>query len=127
MSEDWSDTTTVLETVAARLAAFNAERDWEQFHTPKDLAICLSCEASEVMELFMWKAPDAPVELEALQQELADVLICTINLARRAGIDLMAAAQRKIALNGERYPPELSRGSAVKYDRLAGPTDHSDD
>jgi len=117
----WSDATTPLAVVAERLACFNADRDWGQFHNPKDLAICLNGEAAEVLELFLWKptADHVPEgDREALRQELADVLISTLNLAQRAGIDLTAAAQEKIALNAAKYPVELSRGSALKYHRL---------
>lgn len=114
----WTDAETPLSTVAAHLAQFNADRDWGQFHTPKDLAICLTCEAAEVLEEFMWKRPGEPHDADAVAQELADVLLCTINLAQRVGVDLLAAAQAKVALNAAKYPVALARGSALKYDRL---------
>ena len=114
----WSDAVTPLSRVAQRLGEFNRARDWEQFHNPKDLAICLAGEAAEVLELFLWKPPQLPQELEALEHELADVLICTVNLAQRAGIDLTAAVERKIALNAEKYPVETARGTAQKYTTL---------
>ena len=101
-----------------RLAAFNAERDWAQFHTPKDLAAALSVEAAELLELFLWSKPDAEVDLVRVREELADVVITALNFANRLEIDVADAVEAKIALNAERYPVDRCRGRADKYDQL---------
>lgn len=105
------------------LRAFAAERDWERFHTPKNLAMALSGEAGELIEHFQWlsaeqsAALDAPTR-EAVALEMADVLLYLVRLADVLGVDLAAAARRKMAINAQRYPVELARGRADKYDRL---------
>lgn len=116
------DASTPLSELAAALAAFNAERDWGRFHTPRDLAMALSVEGSELLELFLWKAsPDDLPERERLREELADVLICLVNLAGRLDIDLMAAAADKLAKNARKYPVERARGNAKKWTELEKP------
>ncbi len=119
-AEGYSDAHTTLAVVAARLGRFNRERDWEQFHTPKDLAMALSVEAGELLEPFLWKREGEALDRDAVSEELADVLICAVNLAARLGIDLAAAVDRKIARNGERYPVALAKGRADKHDVLGG-------
>jgi len=114
----WSEGATPVAVLAEALAGFNADRDWEAFHTPKDLAMALSVEAAEVVELYLWRREGDGPDPARLRQELGDVLITLVNLARRVGVDLMAAAQDKLALNAERYPVERARGSALKYDAL---------
>jgi len=113
----------ILETLSAELLAFARERDWEQFHTPKNLAMSLAIEAAELMEHFQWldgaqsqALPAAKHEAAAL--EMADVLIYLLRLAQVLGIDLAAAVRRKMAINEERYPIAASRGKALKYDEL---------
>jgi len=123
--DGWSDEQTALTTLAEALRAFNGARDWEQFHTPKDLAMALSVEASELLELFLWRADGDLPRAERLEEELGDVLITLVNLAGRVGVDLMAAAQAKLALNGRRYPVERARGTAKKYDALVDPTEEN--
>ena len=113
-----SDDETPIAELKAALIAFNRERDWEQFHQPKDLAMALSVEAGELLELFLWKRPSDPLDDEALRQELADVVITALNLSNRLGIDVTQAVRDKIALNAERYPVALSKGNARKYDAL---------
>ena len=114
-----NDATTTLAELVSALAEFNRARDWERFHTPRDLAMALSVEAAELLELFLWKAgPDALPEKERLEEELGDVLICLANLAARAGVDLMAAAEGKLAKNALKYPVERARGNARKWDEL---------
>jgi NTP pyrophosphatase (non-canonical NTP hydrolase) len=103
-----------------RLRTFARERDWEQFHTPRNLATALAVEASELLEPFRWQnSGDLPALDEstrsALEHEAADILICLVQFADKAGIDLYQAALDKIALNAERYPADKVRGSSRKY------------
>jgi dCTP diphosphatase len=110
-----------LEALAARLAEFARERDWDQFHSPKNLAMALAGEVGEVIEHFQWLSEQQSRELspearDAVALELADVLLYLVRLADQLGIDLSAAALRKIELNAEKYPAGEFRGSARKYD-----------
>lgn len=112
-----------LENLRRQLDAFATERDWHQFHNPKNLAMALAAEAGELLEHFQWLTPDQAANLptdtrNAVALECADVLLFLIRLADRVNIDLVAAANRKMAINAERYPADKSRGSAAKYDRL---------
>ena len=103
------------------LRQFAVERDWDQFHDPRNLAISLSIEASELLEVFQWKKDDRPLTPEKLQcakEELADVLLYLIRLADKLDIDLVAAAREKIIVNGQKYPVDKSRGSPRKYKEL---------
>ena len=106
---------------------FAAERDWEQFHTPKNLAMALAGEAGELLEIFQWLTPDQAAHVadtargkEAVAHELADVLAYTIRLADMLGIDLSRALWDKLRLNGEKYPVERAKGHARKYSDLVG-------
>ena len=111
------------EKLATNLRSFAAERDWDQFHTPKNLATSISVEAAELLELFQWsrgqkswdEVTDPPVRAR-IEEELADILLYVIRFADKAGIDLAAIAERKIALNAAKYPAERFRGSDRKYD-----------
>ncbi|PHV05668.1 nucleotide pyrophosphohydrolase [Janthinobacterium sp. BJB412] len=101
---------------------FARARDWERFHTPKNLAMALSVEVAELAEHFQWLATGADAELDAparegIRHELADVLLYLVQLADQCQVDLRQAALEKIALNGEKYPAELVRGDARKSDR----------
>lgn len=112
-----------LESLRARVAAFAAARDWEQFHNPKNLAMALAGEAGEVLEHFQWltfeQAADLPEETRAeIALECADVLLFLLRLTDKLNIDLAAAAERKLALNAKKYPVEKSRGKATKYNKL---------
>jgi NTP pyrophosphatase (non-canonical NTP hydrolase) len=98
---------------------FMQERDWEQFHTPKNLATALSVEAAELLEPFQWLTTGAELrdtKREQVRHEMADVLIYLICLADKLNIDLSAAVRDKLALNRAKYPPEKVRGDARKYD-----------
>ena len=100
---------------------FAAERDWEQFHSPKNLAMALSVEVAELVEHFQWLTEEQSAALDAqrLEQvrlELADVFIYLVRISDRLGVDLLDAAAAKIALNERKYPAERVRGSARKYD-----------
>jgi NTP pyrophosphatase (non-canonical NTP hydrolase) len=105
------------------LREFAAERDWDQFHSPKNLATALAVEAAELLEPFQWltdeQSRDLPADARAaVEQELADVLLYLVRLADRLGVDLERAALAKIARNGEKYPADKSRGSSRKYTEL---------
>ena len=102
------------------LRQFAAERDWDQFHSPKNLASALAVEAAELLERFQWLTEEQsrslpPAELDKVRQEMADVLNYLVRLADKLGVDLLEAARDKIALNAQKYPVEKSRGSARKY------------
>ena len=106
-----------LSALNARLLAFARERDWEQFHSPKNLAMALAGECGELLEHFQWltqaqSADLAPEKRQAVAHELADILIYLIRLSERLGIDPIAAAYEKIAINEARYPAERVRGDA---------------
>jgi dCTP diphosphatase len=110
-----------LDDLTRDLRRFAAERDWEQFHTPKNLAISLAVEVGEVLEHVQWGSDDeiaarlaAPDGRAAVAEELADVFIYLIRFADVAGIDLLAAASTKLAANAERYPAHEVRGSSAK-------------
>jgi dCTP diphosphatase len=113
---------TPLQDLARRLRQFAAERDWEQFHTPKNLATALVAEAGELAAEFQWltaaqsSAPNAE-QLARIRAESADVLIYLVRLADKLGFDLLDAATAKIAENERRYPVEKVRGSVRKYDQ----------
>lgn len=111
-----------LDELAARLAEFARERDWDQFHAPKNLAMALAGEVGELLEHFQWLTEEQsralpPDSKDAVALEMADVLLYLVRLADKLDVDLAAAADRKIALNAERYPVEQFRGSARKYDQ----------
>lgn len=101
--------------------AFVDERDWDQFHTPKNLASALSVEAAELLEHFQWLQHGRPEELGpekqvAVRHEMADVLVYLVRLADKLGVDLFAAVEEKMVLNRAKYPAEQVRGDARKYD-----------
>ena len=104
-----------------RLAAFAAARDWEQFHSPKNLAMALSVEAAEIVEEFQWLTEEQSHNLgterrQRVRLELADVFIYLLRMADTLGVDLLHAADDKIALNEQKYPAARVRGDARKYD-----------
>ena len=99
---------------------FVDERDWDQFHTPKNLSAALSVEAAELLEHFQWlqrgRADElGPEKLKQVQHEMADVLVYLVRLADKLDVDLMAAVDEKMVLNRAKYPAELVRGDARKY------------
>jgi NTP pyrophosphatase (non-canonical NTP hydrolase) len=99
------------------LLKFRNERDWEQFHNPKDLAIALNIEAGELMEQFLWKnSQDA--NIEKVKEELADVFAYAFMLAEKYNFDVKGIILEKIKKNGEKYPVEKSKGTAKKYNEL---------
>lgn len=112
--------TAPLADLAERLRHFAAERDWDQFHSPKNLAMALVAEAGELAAEFQWltqaqsRAPDS-AQLERIRAECADVFIYLVRLSDKLGVDLMAAAHAKIDVNSERYPADKVRGNSKKY------------
>ncbi len=103
------------------LREFAAERDWDQFHSPRNLAAALIVEAAELLEPFQWLNDEQshdlpPATLAAVEQELADVLLYLVRLSDKLDVDLAAAARAKIARNAVKYPVEKARGSSRKYD-----------
>jgi NTP pyrophosphatase (non-canonical NTP hydrolase) len=121
-----NDATTTVGEIKARVLAFARERDWEQFHAPKNLSMALAAEAGELMEHFLWdtpatsltKAVDDPVRRAKIEEELADVVIYALEFANMTGIDVAAAIQRKMAHNAEKYPVAKAKGRSAKYDEL---------
>ncbi len=104
------------------IRAFAKERDWDQFHTPKNLAMGVAIEAAELMEEFHWLTPEQSAELppetlQAVRHEMADVFVYLVLLADKLGVDLMAAAAEKIAINADKYPADTGRGKATQYDK----------
>jgi NTP pyrophosphatase (non-canonical NTP hydrolase) len=109
-----------LEHIKNRLREFAAERDWDQFHSPKNLAMALIVEAAELVEHFQWLTEAQsqtlpPNKLAEVEQEIADIQIYLIRLADKLGVDMEKAVNATIALNEKKYPAEKVRGSAVKY------------
>jgi|LakMenE01Jun11ns_1017448.scaffolds.fasta_scaffold9704618_1 NTP pyrophosphatase (non-canonical NTP hydrolase) len=115
------------EPLLALLRTFRDDRDWKQFHHPKDLAAAIAIEAGELQEQFLWKTNDevaadlaAPARRRAVVDEVADVLICTLLLADCLGIDIDRAVREKTAANAKKYPVSKARGTARKYTELRG-------
>lgn len=108
--ENWKD-------LQKALIEFRNERDWSQFHNPKDLALALSIEAAELNELFLWKQPDE-ANREKVKEELADVFAYAILLAEKYDFDINKIVASKIQKNREKYPVDKSKGSAKKYNEL---------
>jgi len=103
-----------------RINAFVTERDWAQFHTPKNLAMAMIVEAAELVEQFQWDTPQESQQLtiekrEAVSHELADTFVYLLRLAEVLEIDLIEAANEKIILNAKKYPADKARGSNAKY------------
>ena len=99
-----------------RIRAFTEDRDWDQFHTPANLAKSISIEANELLECFQWS--DEAYDLEHVKEELADVLVYCRNMLDRLGLDEDEIVNAKMTQNEAKYPVEKARGSAAKYDRL---------
>ncbi len=99
------------------LLKFRNERDWEQFHNPKDLALAISVEANELLELFLWKDA-SEADLNKVKEELADVFAYTFLMAEKYNLDVTEIVMEKIKKNAEKYPIEKSKGRADKYTDL---------
>ena len=112
-----------LQALQKALREFARERDWEQFHSPKNLATALSVEAAELLEHFQWLTDEQSRTLDdakrtAVGEELADVLLYLLQLADKLDIDPLQAAERKLRLNAEKYPADRARGRSDKYTEL---------
>lgn len=115
--------TSELHALTQALRDFAKARDWEQFHSPKNLAAALTVETAELLEHFQWLTEAQSRDLPAAKQsevaaEAADVLLYLLQLCDKLGIDLVQAARQKLALNAEKYPVERSRGSSKKYTEI---------
>ena len=106
--------------VIDELIKFRDDRDWEQFHDSKNLAVAISIEASELNELFLWKSAEQSdkVEIDRIKEELADILSFSFLLAEKHGLDPFDILSEKIKRNGEKYPVEKAKGKSDKYDQL---------
>jgi len=114
-----------LEEIRVRLAEFAKVRNWEQFHSPKNLAMALAVEAAELLEIFQWlteqqsnNIKDDEKEMALIREEIADIFIYLIRLSDKLGVDIEQAVTAKIAKNDQKYPIKLSRGIATKYNKL---------
>lgn len=113
------------QTLMAKLLAFRRERDWEQFHNPKDVAISLSIEAAELLEWFQWRNEEeirqmlASEKREQLEDEIADVAVYLSYLCHDLGIDLNRVVEAKMAKNAAKYPKDRVKGRADKYDEYS--------
>ena len=106
-----------IQTITDKLIHFRDQRDWAQFHNPKDLALAINVEAGELLELFLWKeAPDA--NPERVKEELADIFAFALLMAHSYGFDVRQIILDKIENNGRKYPVEKSKGNAKKYNEL---------
>ncbi|MGL2994621.1 nucleotide pyrophosphohydrolase [Flavobacterium sp. TSSA_36] len=103
--------------IIQELIKFRNERDWEQFHNAKDLALAVNIEAGELLELFLWKNPEE-ANREKIKEELADVFAYAFLLAEKYNFDVKEIVLDKIKRNGEKYPIDKSKGTAKKYDEL---------
>lgn len=114
-----------IETLQSRLRIFAAERDWDQFHAPKNLAMALAVEASELMEHFQWLSGEqsqslSGEKLEQVADEIADVQIYLARLADKLDVNIAESVERKMRINAHKYPAHRVRGSARKYDEYEG-------
>ncbi len=106
-----------IRTLTDAIIRFTEERDWDQFHNPKDLAIAISLEASELLEVFLWKKPE-DAKVEKVKEELADVINYTLLMASKYDLDVFQIVMDKLQRNAEKYPVEKARGSAKKYNEF---------
>lgn len=100
-----------------KIRAFNKERDWDQFHNPKDLAIALNIETSELLELFLWKR-DQDVDIVRVAEELSDIFTFALNISDKFGLNVTEIVEEKIKQNALKYPVEKAKGNSKKYSDL---------
>src|SRR5277367_1900037 len=120
-----SDSATTLAELKERVLAFARERDWEQFHAPKNLSMAMAAEAAELMEHFLWASPEQsravaadPAKRARIAEELADVVIYALEFANATGLDVAANIEAKMAANARKYPVDKARGRSAKYTEL---------
>jgi dCTP diphosphatase len=125
MKRKLTDSTTTLTELKLRVLDFARERDWEQFHAPKNLSMALAAEAGELMEHFLWtNSADShalvqnAAKRKKIADELADVIIYGLEFANMTGIDVASAIEKKMAANAKKYPVEKARGRSLKYTEL---------
>tara|TARA_Y100000590_G_C14988639_1_gene739209 strand:+ start:38 stop:382 length:345 start_codon:yes stop_codon:yes gene_type:complete len=111
-----------LDEIKNKIRKFADDRNWEQYHTPKNLSMALSAEAGELLEIFQWLNDDeskklSEKDLQSTKEELADIMIYLIRIADRLNIDLEDAIEKKLKINSEKYPIELSKNNAIKYNK----------
>lgn len=124
MAELTDSTTTVAE-LKTRVLAFVRERDWEQFHSPKNLSMALAAEAGELMEHFLWATPEQSkaiaadtVKRQKIADELADVIVYALEFANATGLDVAGSIEAKMTANAKKYPVEKAKGRSEKYNEL---------
>jgi len=105
------------ESMKAKVKQFTVDRDWDQFHNGKDLAIALSGEAGELLNAFLWKKPE-DVKVEKVKEELADVFNYAFLIADKYNLDIEEIMDEKLRINGEKYPVDKAKGTAKKYNEL---------
>jgi len=120
-----TDAATPIAELKKRILAFAREREWEQFHSPKNLSMALAAEAAELMEHFLWSTPEGSVEITnnpakrpKIEEELADVIIYALEFANIAGLDVAAIIETKMNANARKYPVEKAKGRSDKYTEL---------
>ncbi|MPR33371.1 nucleotide pyrophosphohydrolase [Salmonirosea aquatica] len=106
-----------IEVITEKIKAFRDERDWKQFHDPKNLAICLSIESSELLQSFLWKNADE-ADIEKIKEELADVLYSALLIADHYNLNVKESIEAKLKINAQKYPVSKAKGSNKKYDHL---------
>ncbi|ROI00223.1 nucleotide pyrophosphohydrolase [Chryseobacterium daecheongense] len=106
-----------IKSLIEKIRKFNKDRDWEQFHNPKDLAIALNIESSELLELFLWKR-DTEVNTDRVKEELADIFTFALNIADKFNLDVVEIIEDKMKKNAEKYPIDKSKGTSKKYSDL---------
>lgn len=106
-----------IQEITNKLIEFRDERDWLQFHNPKDLALAINVEAGELLELFLWKNANE-AKAEKVKEELADIFSFAFLLAEKYGFDVKQLVLEKIQLNAEKYPVDKAKGTSKKYDEL---------
>ena len=113
-----------MDSLIKKLRKFSEDRDWDQFHSPKNLVMALTSEVGELSDIFQWISEEQskldnidPKDLDKAKEELADVFLYTLRIADKLGIDLKKEANKKIEVNGKKYPINLSKGNSTKYSR----------
>lgn len=120
-----TDAETTIAELRETLKDFVRERDWEQFHSPKNLSMALAAETGELMEHFLWQESskshqimEDPRKAQAIREELADIIIYALEFANAARIDVSQAIREKVVINAQKYPADKARGKALKYTEL---------